>query len=252
MLSSGKLANIHITGLFQDKICGSGINNNFFIKIDMYKIIFQILVPIVIWFTIGCSVTTSSNIIEKSQIRGTSTSITKFQTWHSGPMAWMAGAYLGHMIEEAALNDEEVEYVSQLNKACWEEITKKLSENTLFIYVPQTSITPNHINKEDIQFIPSNNQGNQLQISLEFLTSHDDQLVLYIQWLIINKTGETIADIKTAVVGEKYKGFLQNTRNPKFESQFVELASKSAEDFLLFLDGKSVKYSKKYVPVFTR
>jgi hypothetical protein len=131
------------------------------------------------------------------------------------------------------------DYLVKLHNACLHEIESVLSQKGSFFYIEEEELqaaSKTH-NKEreyieEIAAINSLDAAIKIRIHYGWKAGWRKRLALYGEWTIYGTDAKPNAKVKTYVATPSGTDVIVDVRNQEYESMWIDLARKSAEDFL--------------------
>lgn len=189
---------------------------------------------------------------------GKQVSTVKFQTWQPGGNSLTAGmaATLGgaagaltymelsperEYLAAQSPSDAELQqdYFARLHMACLREIESVLSENGSFSYIKEEALqAESNLPAKENEYIKAvmatNSLDAALKIRIEYgwKASYRKRLALYGCWTLYGTDAKPAIIVKTYVAISSGTDVVVDMKNQKYEPIWIDLARKSAEDFV--------------------
>jgi hypothetical protein len=139
-----------------------------------------------------------------------------------------------------------------LHVKCLQEIEKVLAASGLFKLVPMKELKaaaprPEGEAEAVAKLIKDNKLRSAITASLNFTVRIGGKklVVIWADWTVWGPDGVEAALLRTAVASDEGLEMFPKTTDPKYEAAFVELANRSAQDFVLLMKGETPKYSQR-------
>ncbi|MDY6912101.1 MAG: hypothetical protein SVM79_07105 [Chloroflexota bacterium] len=145
----------------------------------------------------------------------------------------------------------EGSYLARLDRKCLKEIENVLAGSDLFSYVGTSALRcPREKPGKEQAYVWEVIKANSLKAVLGIGMSYEwmsGELALMVNWRVYGPDGKLDAVIKTMVKGGGKLSII-DPRDPKYENLYLELARKSAEDFVAILTTGEPKHGPKRIP----
>jgi hypothetical protein len=219
-----------------------------------------ILIKLICLATTGCS--PCLKVIDKNYKQalapGKRVATVKFQTWQPGGSSLDTGMAVtfGGIIGAVAYNElstksehlagqsstettSQQDYIVRLHNACLHEIESVLSQKGSFFYIKEEELqaaskTRNKEREYIKEIVVINNLDAAIKVKIHYgwKAGWRKRLALYGEWSIYGTDAKPNANVKTYVATPSGTDVIVDVRNPEYESMWIDLARKSAEDFL--------------------
>lgn len=149
---------------------------------------------------------------------------------------------------------QNLDYPTKLQIECFREMEKVLKNSKLFAYVNtnKLKVINNKFNNEQDyikQIITDNNLSSLLRINLKYIIvpGWKKRVALRSDWTLFGLDGRESVNIRTIVISKFGMEVFVDTKDPKYEKTFTDLAAKNAEDFLSVLSGNEPIHGKETI-----